>query len=99
MTQPRRQQTPHNITLLTSSGCHLCEMAKDVIHDATADYELTITIVDLASPEGQNIATLHRMPFPPLILIDGKVHANGRLSAKKFRRSLDAMDAQTVAKS
>ncbi len=74
-------------------------MAKDVIQDASAEYLLTTTLIDLASPEGQCIATLHRMPFPPLILIDGEVHANGRLSAKKFRRSLDAMNAQTVAKS
>jgi len=89
-------QTPmsREITLVTNTGCHLCEMAKDVIADASSEYPLNVRIIDLASPEGQDLARVHRMPFPPLILIDGKVHGHGRISAKKLRKALDSMDSR-----
>ena len=80
---------PRAVTIVTSSGCHLCETAKDTVSAVAQDHELRIRIVDLTSQEGRQLAQLHRMPFPPMILIDGQVHAHGRLSEKKLRRFLE----------
>jgi len=77
---------PPEVTIVTSSGCHMCEMAKDVVNAIALDHQLRIRIVDLTSPEGTRLARLHRMPFPPMILIDGHLHGHGRVSEKKLRR-------------
>ncbi len=63
-------------------------MAKDTIVAVAVDHPLELRVLDLMSPVGAELARIHRMPFPPLILIDGKLHGFGRISEKKFRRAL-----------
>jgi len=63
-------------------------MAKDVITSVALDIPLSLTIIELTSPDGEALAASHRMPFPPLILINGQHHTHGRISEKKFRRAL-----------
>ncbi len=89
MGQTDQDVRPKVVTLVTSSGCHLCEMAKDVLAAVARDHPLTVEEVDLASDSGQRLARTHRMPFPPMVLIDGHVHAHGRVSEKKLRRFLE----------
>ncbi len=74
--------------MVTSPGCHLCELAKDTIAAIGVDQPLEVRIVDLMSPEGTELARTYRMSFPPLVLIDGELHGFGRISEKKFRRAL-----------
>jgi hypothetical protein len=81
---------PRAVILVTSSGCHLCETAKDMLAKVARDHPLTIEVIDLASEHGQCLARTHRMPFPPMVLIDGHVHAHGRVSEKRLRRFLEA---------
>jgi glutaredoxin len=80
--------SPRAVTIVTSTGCHLCERAKDVVETVALDHELEVRIVDLNSGEGRRLALLHRMPFPPMVLIDGAVHGHGRISEKRLRRDL-----------
>lgn len=84
------------VTLVTSPGCHLCEMARDVINAVSMETPLSVEVVELTSPEGEALATSHRMPFPPLVLINGHRHSHGRISEKKFRRALALLDAESV---
>jgi len=66
----------------------MCEMAKDTIAAVGIDHPISVRTVDMTSREGEELTGIHRMPFPPLVLIDGQLHGYGRLSEKKFRRAL-----------
>ncbi len=85
------------VTLVTSPGCHMCEMAKDVINAVALEIPLSVKVVELISPEGEALAASHRMPFPPLILINGQHHTHGRISEKKFRRALALLEAESAS--
>lgn len=78
-----------SVTLVTSDGCHFCEMAKDIIETLALVYPLEVAEVDMAGPEGMAIMRTHQVPFPPALLVDGRFHAFGRISAKGFRKHLD----------
>lgn len=78
-----------SVTLVTSDGCHFCEMAKDVIATLAVVYPLEACEIDMASAEGTAIMRTNRVPYPPALLVDGRFHAFGRISAKRFRKHLD----------
>jgi glutaredoxin len=82
---------PISVTFVTSSGCHFCEMAKDTIAEAATTYPLEVDEIDIATPTGAAIMRANRVPYPPVLVIDGRFHAFGRISAKRFRRHLDAI--------
>lgn len=86
------------ITLVATPACHLCEMAKDSIGAVARDYPVSVRHVDLASPEGQELSVQHRMPFPPLVLINGIYHGHGRVSEKKLRRAIEEIVEQWKAR-
>jgi hypothetical protein len=50
---------------------------------------LSITTIDLNSPEGQGIATRGGILFPPGIFLDGKPFSYGRPSERRLRRELE----------
>lgn len=93
MDQPQQREAPGTITIVTSSGCPLCEMAKELVDVVARDHQLSVRIVDLVSPAGTRLARLHRMPFPPLVLIDGQLHGHGRVSERKLRRHLASLQS------
>lgn len=80
------------VTLLTQAACSYCAHAKDVLRRVSADYELEVIEIDLASPEGQRLARVGGVVFPPGILLDGEGFSFGRLSERKLRRALAARD-------
>jgi len=81
-------------TLLTKQNCPLCDHAKEVLGRVGADFVSQTEIVWLEAPEGKNFVQVHDTPFPPVLLIDGKLHGFGRLSEKKLRRELDRMGSE-----
>lgn len=83
------------VLLVTSSACHLCEQAKDVLKRLANDYPLRWTAVDITSPEGSDIARASRAPFPPIVVVNGDIHGHGRLSEKRFRKDLDRIVKET----
>ncbi len=78
-----------NVLLVTSTACHYCEMAKDVLGRLAAEYSIRLREVDMMSDEGRSIVRRHQIPFPPAILVDGRYHSHGRVSEKKLRMALD----------
>lgn len=77
------------VLLLTQAHCGLCEHAKRVLERLAGEYPLQVTVCDLASPEGRELATRGQLPFPPGVLLDGEPFCYGRLSERRLRRELD----------
>jgi thiol-disulfide isomerase/thioredoxin len=78
-----------SILLLTQEHCGFCEQAQDILQRLSQEYWLSVSTLDMASPEGQRLAMQGGLLFPPGILIDGEPFSYGRLSEHKLRRELD----------
>lgn len=79
-----------DVTLLTTHDCALCEQAKEVLQRLTAEFDLHVRQVDVASDIGRELAQRAGMAFPPAVLIDDEPFSYGRLSERKLRRELSA---------
>ena len=86
----RAERTNTEITFVTSDGCHFCNDAKDLLKDLTIRFPLEISEIDLTSAEGRAIVSRWRVPFPPVILINGDYHGHGRISARKLIKAIEA---------
>jgi len=90
--EPRGTDGPViEMALLTASGCRFCEHAKDILNRLADDYPLRWHEADITSPTGASIVAEYRVPYPPVLLIDGRFHTYGRVSEKKLRRDLERM--------
>src|SRR6266700_1175219 len=78
-----------SILLLTQEHCGFCEQAHDILDRLSREYWLSVSTLDMCSPEGQRLATQGGLLFPPGILIDDEPFSYGRLSERKLRRELD----------
>lgn len=76
------------ITLLTTASCALCDQAKALLHRVSADIEIDVEQLDVASPRGRALAEQAGVVFPPGVLVDGEPFSYGRLSERKLRRRL-----------
>ena len=81
---------PFEVTVVRSAGCHLCDDALAALEEISAQFPLSVRVVDFDSPEGRELRRQHRPPMPPLVLVDGQLFGWGRLSRGKFRRLLEA---------
>lgn len=81
---------PCEVTLLTQVDCGYCAHAKEVLRRVGEDFPLRVTEIDLATPEGQQLAERAGVMFAPGLLLDGGGYAYGRLSERKLRRTLAA---------
>ncbi len=77
------------VTLLTQENCAFCEQAKDILDRLSGEYALSVSTVDLGTPEGQALAERGGVMFPPGIFVGGEPFSYGRPSEKKLRRELD----------
>jgi hypothetical protein len=77
------------ILLLTQEHCGFCEQAKDILDRLSREYWISVSTLDIGSPEGQRLVMQGGLLFPPGILIDGEPFSYGRLSERKLRRELD----------
>ncbi|HEY5103632.1 MAG TPA: glutaredoxin family protein [Acidimicrobiales bacterium] len=77
------------ITLLTAPSCRLCDDAKVVLDRVAIDFDLTLELVSLDTPRGQELMTKHQVVFPPGVLVDGEPFSYGRLSERRLRRELE----------
>ncbi len=78
-----------SILLLTQEHCGFCEQARDILQRLSREYWLSVSTLDMGSPEGQRLTVQGGLLFPPGILIDGEPFSYGRLSERKLRRELD----------
>ena len=89
--------TPIDVTLVTASGCHFCEDATRLLEDLGGSVPLGIRVVSLTSEEGRQLAIRHRVPFPPILIVDGVLFGHGRISRRKLEGRLAALTHQAVA--
>lgn len=77
------------VTLLTQENCAFCEQAKEVLGRLAIEYPISVSVLDLGTPEGQALGERGGVMFPPGIFIEGEPFSYGRPSEKKLRRELD----------
>ena len=77
------------VLLLTQENCGFCAQAKELLDRLSGEYQLSVTTLDLNSPEGQALAMRGGVLFPPGIFIDGESFSYGRPSERKLRREIE----------
>jgi hypothetical protein len=77
-----------DVVLVTSPGCHFCDDALRVLDDIGATTPLRVRTVAMTSDEGRSLVVRHRVPFPPILLVDGAFFGYGRISRRKLERHL-----------
>ena len=79
------------MTLVTTSGCHLCEDANEALSEFEPEFDLQIRAVDAATPEGWALLAQYRPALLPLVVLNGELFSVGRLPRKKLRRTLERL--------
>jgi hypothetical protein len=80
--------TEFEVLFVTAERCHLCERGRAVLRETGSRYPLRVREVALTSPEGRAAAARWRVPYPPILVVDGDLAGYGRLSAKALDRLL-----------
>ena len=76
------------LTFVTAPGCHYCDHGRAVLDDLARRMPLETREVPLDSDEGRHLLAVHRFAFPPAVIVDGRLIAHGRLSARRLARLL-----------
>lgn len=76
------------IELLTTPGCHFCTHARELLGKLGAEFPIRVREVGLESVEGVAALQRWRVPFPPIVLLDGQLFGYGRLSERRLRQRL-----------
>jgi glutaredoxin len=84
----RPHPRPVDVVLVTALRCHFCADAGKLLDDLGSRYSLAVREVELESDEGAAIATRFRVPFPPVVLLNGVYFGHGRISRRKLTRAL-----------
>ncbi len=87
MSEPSNQIS---IVLVTSPGCHFCNDASMLLDELKDTYQLLVETVPMASEHGRSLVVRHRVPFPPIVMIDGDFFGYGRISRQKLEAALAA---------
>jgi glutaredoxin len=77
--------TDHQVTLITRTGCHLCEAAEQTLRRLAGELRFAYREVDV------DASTVLQDQFSdrvPVILIDGKEHGYWRVEEPRFRKAL-----------
>lgn len=76
------------VTLVTAEGCHYCADAAALLEHLGESHPIRVHTLDLADAEGAAIARRFRIPFPPVLLVDGEYFGHGRISGRKLAKHL-----------
>lgn len=76
------------VTYVTAPACHYCDHGREVLADLGERVPMDVREVSLDSDEGRRLLTEHRFAFPPAVIVDGRLIAHGRLSARRLARLL-----------
>jgi thiol-disulfide isomerase/thioredoxin len=80
--------TTIDVTYVSAEHCHFCERGRAVLAGLADRYPMRVREVALTSEEGRQIAARWRVPYPPVLLVDGRLAGYGRLSARALERAL-----------
>lgn len=84
-----------DVVLVGAPACHYCDDASEILDDLGTRVPLSVRKVELHSDEGRTLAVAHRIPFPPLLLVDGKYFGYGRISARKLEQHVAKLNNST----
>ena len=87
---------PVGIVLVTASGCHFCDDANRLLDEIGVETPLAVRTVQLSSDEGRRLLVRYRVPYPPILLVDGVFFGYGRISRRKLETHLAGL-AKDVA--
>lgn len=79
---------PIRVTLVTAPGCHFCDGAQEVLADLGHRFPLSIDLVPLNSDAGRDLVVRYRVPYPPIVLVNGTFFGYGRISRRRLERHL-----------
>lgn len=85
---------PTRVTLLTQDACSLCDHAKEVLARVRVDHPLEVEEISLTTERGKELAMRAGVLFAPGVLLDGSPFAFGRLSERRLRKHLRAVEPQ-----
>lgn len=94
MFEPLRAETKSDgigrteITLVTEPRSDYCDRVKEVLHYLSAEFELTVTEIALASDEGRKLAIENAILTAPGLLIDGVFFSYGKVDEDRLRMTL-----------
>lgn len=77
-----------SVTLLTRSGCGLCDEARSLLVRLANEFPLAIAVVDVDLPNGAALAAESRVLFTPGILIGTEAVASGRVTERRLREAI-----------
>lgn len=81
------------VVVVTSPGCHFCDDALNLLEALAETSPLRIETLPLWSEEGRTLLVRHRVPFPPILMIDGEFFGYGRISRRKLEAHLMSLVA------
>jgi glutaredoxin len=81
----RRRTRPSVVTLVTRSGCHLCQVAEPVVRAAAERAGVRFELRDVDAAPGDRAAWSEKVP---VVLIDGREHAYWTVDEAALRRAL-----------
>jgi len=79
---------PIRIVLVTAKGCHFCDEALEMLNALGGSFALSVETIPLASDTGRALVVKHRVPFPPLLIVDGAFFGHGRVSRRRLKQRL-----------
>jgi glutaredoxin len=77
--------TDHQVTLITRTGCHLCEQAETTLRRLAGELGFGYTELDVDADRDRRDTYSDRVP---VILIDGREHGYWRVEEARFRAAL-----------
>lgn len=75
----------HLVTLITRSGCHLCEEASATLVRLAGELGFDYTELDVDADPARRAEYSDRVP---VILIDGREHGYWRVEEARFRKAV-----------
>ncbi|MEJ1154915.1 MULTISPECIES: glutaredoxin family protein [Microbacterium] len=76
------------ITLIGKSGCHLCDVARDVIEAVADEFPENAVALDELSIEDDPALYAQWWEKIPVVLVNGEFHAHWRVSPDRLRAAL-----------
>jgi len=75
----------HRVTVYSKPGCHLCEQTVALLNDLRAEFQLTITEINIESDPG-----LHQKYFDqiPVLVVDDRVTLAAPIRVEDMRAAL-----------
>jgi glutaredoxin len=82
----RASAAGHDVTLVTRTGCHLCEVAETTLRRLRDELGFGYTETDVDADAALLAEYSDRVP---VILIDGREHGYWRVEEARFRKALE----------